>query len=72
MEVRRFEVGKVYISGAMAFKITEKTAKSIKYREIYHYNRFNEEEQEEKKAKLYFNDIKNEEYFATSHYEVVA
>jgi hypothetical protein len=50
--MRKFEIGNIYEDCGVAYKITGRTAKFVKYVEIQHLGRFNERASDEKKAKI--------------------
>ena len=50
--MRTFEVGKRYEDSGIAFEVTARTEKTVKFVEIQHAGRFNERRSEEKRAKI--------------------
>jgi hypothetical protein len=51
-KMRKFEIGKIYKDSGMAFRITARTEKTVRFVEIQHLGRFNEREGEEKRARI--------------------
>jgi len=50
--MERFEVGKRYVVGGIAYEITGRTEKTIKFVDAQHAGRFNERKSNQKKAKI--------------------
>lgn len=70
--MNKFEVGRKYRVGGIAYEIVKRTEKFVTYRPIQHEGRFNERRGEEKRTKIYFCDFGNTEVFFTGHNEVEA
>lgn len=68
--MRKFEVGKRYTDGAVAFEIVARTSKTIKFVMIQHEGKSNERRCSEKKAKI--NNWGDREVFFSNCYQVEA